>query len=128
MSSEDQILERLLNKFSTFTWSWQDDHYKISVVAKCVKDARKKVLAVFDKIAEVESEINKSHHGSNQYIELTQELRESMPLDDQCETCFASYKPGTFVDIDDLKITLRDYIIHYNPSCKKGPVSMVRFL
>jgi hypothetical protein len=126
MSSEDQTLEMLLSKFHTFTWCWQEK-YHITVMAKCVKVARKKVLDVFDKISEIESELSKCDPDSDRNIELTQELRESFPVDYHVEEEFMSYKPSTVVSVDDKEITLRDYIINYNPECKKGPISNVRF-
>ena len=126
MSSEDQVLEMLLNKFHTFTWCWQEK-YRITVMAKCVKVARKKVLEVFDKISEIESELSKCEPESDRFIELTEELRESFPVDYHVEEDFLSYKPTTMVSVDSKEITLRDYIINYNPNCKKGPISNVRF-
>jgi hypothetical protein len=126
MSSEDQVLEMLLNKFHTFTWCWQEK-YRITVMAKCVKVARKKVLEVFDKISEIESELSKCEPESDRFIELTEELRGSFPVDYHVEEDFLSYKPTIMVSVDDKEITLRDYIINYNPNCKKGPISNVRF-
>lgn len=124
--SEDQTLEMLLRKFHTFTWCWGGKH-RITVVAKCVEVARKKVLVVFDKIAEIESELSKCDPESDRYIELTQELRESFPVDYHVEEDFLSYKPDTVISVDDKEVTLRDYIINYIPTCTKGPVSNVRF-
>ncbi len=126
MSSEDQTLELLLNKFSTFTWCWQEKQH-ITVLAKCVKVARKQVLEVFDKISEVEAELNKCDPESDRYIELTMDLRECMPLDYHTEEDFMSYKPSTVVFVDEKQMTLRDYIINYHPDCKKGGISKVRF-
>jgi len=126
MSSEDQVLEMLLNKFHTFTWCWQEK-YRITVMAKCVKVARKKVLEVFDKISEIESELSKCEPESDRFIELTEDLNRSFPVEHHVEEQFLSYKPTIMVSVDDKEITLRDYIINYNPNCKKGPISNVRF-
>jgi predicted phosphatase len=126
MASEDQTLEMLLSKFHTFTWCWEGKHH-ITVMAKCVKVARKQVLDVFDKIANLSAEVSKCDPESDRYIELTMDLRFLMPLDYHTEEDFMAYKPDTIVFVDDKEITLRDYIINYHPDCKKGGISKVRF-